>query len=145
MIGRSQPSESFSCVEVRQPRRRGTTMVEMAVAVALIAALISILVPILSRAQLSRTEGLVRERALSSVVNMLERASLLSERTPETLAPLGQELIAGLEIPDPQWTFERTTEADGPLVRLEATLSWSTNRTTRSSVTLARWYPGEQP
>ncbi|RLS56026.1 MAG: hypothetical protein DWH91_07830 [Planctomycetota bacterium] len=145
MIGRPQSTKSFSLVEVHQPRRCGTTMVEMAVAVALIAALISILVPILSRAQVSRTEGLVRERALTSVVNLLERASLLTERTPETLAPLGQEMIAGLEIPDPLWTFERTTEADGPLVRLQATLSWSTNRTTRSSVALVRWYPGEQP
>lgn len=120
-------------------------MIEMTVAVALIGTLIAVLVPVISRTQIVRTEGLVRERALSSVANLLDRAALLPQRTNETLAPLASELIAGLEITEPEWKFAVTPDGESSLEQLQATLSWRVNKSTRTSVSLVRWYPGGQP
>ncbi len=140
--GRSAVTPSGS----RDPnRRRGTTLIEMGAALALLGTVLALLVPVLSRTAGLRESVDRREVALNTVANLLERASLVTQPTPETLQPIADQLATESEIAAPQWKIVVTPEQSPPLNRVEVSLSWQGFHEVRSSVSLVRWYRGGTP
>lgn len=126
-------------------RPRGFTLVEVGVAIALLGTVLALLVPMLSRTSGLREQIDRRETALEAVANLLERASLTPQPTPETLQPIADQLAAETELSGPQWKIVVTPEQAPSLNRVEASLSWQSPSEVRSSVSLVRWYRGGTP
>ena len=125
--------------------RLGFTLVEVGAALALVGTVLALLVPVLSRTSGLRDQIDHREVALCAVANLLERASLVTAPTTESLQPIAKALTADSRLSAPQWKIVVTPEPSPPMQRVEATLSWQTPTETRHSVTLVRWYVGGKP
>lgn len=126
-------------------RRCGSMLLETGVAAALLVTIMGMLIPVLTRTSEKRQHIEQKEQALGAVANLLEHAALLSPPTHESLQPIADQLIAGQEIPDPEWKIVVAPEKSPPLTRVEVTLSWQSRPLVRHSVTLVRWYRGETP
>ena len=139
------PHNPNACLSCRAVARRGTTLIEMGAALALLGTVLALLVPVLSRTSGLRESVDRREVALNTVANLLERASLVTQPTPETLQPIADQLATESEIAVPQWKIVVTPEQSPPLNRVEVSLSWQCSHAVRSSVSLVRWYRGGTP
>ena len=126
-------------------RPRGFTLVEVSVAIVLLGTVMALLVPVLSRTSGLREQVDRRETAPEAVANLLERASLIPQPTPETLQPIADQLAAESGLTSPQWTLVVTPEEAPQLNRVEASLSWQSQSEVRSFVSLVRWYRGGTP
>ncbi len=126
-------------------RCRGFTLAEAGVAITLLGTVMALLVPMLSRTSGLREQVDRRETALEAVANLLERAALLPQPTPETLQPIADQLADETELSSPQWKIVVTPEQAPSMNRVEATLSWQSQSEVRSSVSLVRWYRGVTP
>jgi type II secretory pathway pseudopilin PulG len=126
-------------------QRRGSLLFEVGVAAALLATVMSVLIPVLARTSEKRAQINQRELALETVANLLERAALVPQPTHETLQPIADQLTRPDELPAPEWNIVVTTEQNPAMNRVEATLSWQSRPLIRHSVTLVRWYTGETP
>ena len=133
--------------ESRQPAspRRGSSLIEMGAALALLGTVLALLVPVLSRTTGLRESVDRREAALSTVANLLERAALVPNPTPETLQPIADQLATETSLAAPQWKIVVTPEQAPPMNRVEVSLSWQGSHEVRSEVSLVRWYRGGTP
>ncbi len=126
-------------------RLRGFTLVEMGAALALLGTVLALLVPVLSRTSGLREQVDRREVSLATVANLLERAALVPQPSPETLQPIAVQLASESGLDSPEWTIVVTPEQTPPLNRIEVSLSWNSPSQVRSSVSLVRWYRGGTP
>ena len=117
----------------------------MGAALALLGTVLALLVPVLSRTTGLRESVDRREVALSAVANLLERATLVTNPTTESLQPIADQLAAETSLIAPQWKIVVTPELAPPMNRVEVSLSWQSNRQLRSEVSLVRWYRGGTP
>ena len=125
--------------------RRGTSLIEMGAALALLGMVLALLVPVLSRTTGLREQVDRREMALTTVANLLERATLVPQPTPETLQPIADQLAAETRLTAPQWKIVVTPEQAPAMNRVEVSLSWQGSHQVRSSISLVRWYRGGTP
>ena len=125
--------------------RRGTSLIEMGAALALLGTVLALLVPVLTRTTGLREQVDRREVALSTVANLLERATLVPQPTPETLQPIADQLAAETRLTAPLWKIVVTPEQAPAMNRVEVSLSWQGSHQVRSSVSLVRWYRGGTP
>ena len=125
--------------------RRGTTLIEMGAALALLGTVLALLVPVLSRTTGLREQVDRREVALTTVANLLERATLVPQPTPETLQPIADQLAEESALTAPQWKIVVSPEQAPPMNRVEVSLSWQGSHAVRSEVSLVRWYRGGTP
>ncbi len=114
----------------------------MGAALALLGTVLALLVPVLARTSGLRESVDRREVALNTVANLLERASLVTNPTPESLQPMADQLATESEIAVPQWKIVVTPEQSPPMNRVEVSLSWQGSHEVRSEVSLVRWYRG---
>ena len=117
----------------------------MGVALTLLGTVLALLVPVLSRTTGLRESVDRREVALTTVANLLERATLVSNPAPESLQPMADQLAAETRLTAPQWKIVVTPEQAPPMNRVEVSLSWQGQHQIRSEVSLVRWYRGGTP
>ena len=130
-------------IRATQRPRPGAFLIEATVAIVLLGVVMALVVPVLSRTSMIREQVDRREIALDAVANLLERASRDPKLTEQALQAMTVELIPENRLPLPEWKV--TLHSEPPLQRVEASLTWQHRDAIRSSVKLARWYPGGQP
>lgn len=124
--------------------RTGMTLLEATVALVVVGIVVAAVIPVLSRTSRIRDQVEHREVALQALANLLERATVLPERTETSLRAAGAAVLTADRLPQSKWEF--SVQAEEPaLQRIEARLTWQPRDQAPRSVSLVRWYPGGQP